>query len=72
MDKKAIDESIKFRKIVTTLLSGSNGLSESIYWLAAHIGKLKVKVEMLDQEVKTLNKKGGKDEQIMRTKRSNA
>ena len=60
MDKKAIDESILFRRMYETHLR-VGGQSEALLWLACHVGMLVSKVEDLQQEVKTLKKKGVKD-----------
>ena len=72
MDKKAIDESIKFRGMLEIHLrvpvpvdyrrkTGLANVTEALYWLASHVGTLVSKVEDLQQEVKTLKKKGVKD-----------
>ena len=70
MDKKAIDESIKFRQMLQVhfdvelprdIFSKNNlvnyaNLVEGIYWLTAHVGSLVSQVEDLQKEVKTLKR----------------
>ena len=72
MDKKAIEESIKFRHFLKIHLTVPipqewqhkdiefDNIVEALYWMVAHIGMLTSRVENLEKEVKPLKKKGVK------------